>query len=111
MTLDLRDHVQGCQWGHASPGEQIVYALVDDADRVLYVGRSKRIAARLRQHSYDKPWWPQVADVLTVRVCCEDSASRTELHLMRALCPPFNIDPRDAARAGWVTRRGEVGVA
>lgn len=56
-----------------------LYRLYDDAETLLYVGISFDVQTRLGQHRGDKRWWPQVAEVHSVRYASQDEAMDAEV--------------------------------
>lgn len=86
-----------------------VYRFVDPAGRVLYVGKAKRLRARLM--SYFRASYPDdkaarilhaAGDVTWDYVPSEFAACLGELRLIRRLRPPFNVTMNRTRRAVFV---------
>ena len=78
-----------------------VYAMYDRADRVLYIGKSKTVRARVRAHirgdagaNFFRGWSRHIAEI-EVRAACSDlEALLIEAELVRRSRPPFNRQMR-----------------
>lgn len=66
-----------------------VYQLRSDTE-LLYVGYTRRLASRLREHERQKPWWPEVTDVRPEEFTSEDAARQREKELWAAGRPKYN---------------------
>jgi hypothetical protein len=53
------------QHGPAAPTRTGLYKLFGDADELLYVGISLNPETRIMEHSWRKPWWPEVKRAAT----------------------------------------------
>lgn len=104
--LDLASFLVRCPVASYDTGEltQYLYALLDVDDEVIYVGRTEHLAERIRTHRRTKPWWPEVVDIASVRVCHLGRVTASELNVIRRLAPKHNVDPRDSAHRGHQTR-------
>lgn len=67
-----------------------VYVLVDSAGAAIYVGSTRDISRRVREHASAKQWWPLVRTIETYRMDDWDLALHVERGLIRALSPEFN---------------------
>jgi predicted GIY-YIG superfamily endonuclease len=56
-TQDRRPPPDGIE----NNGRTALYRLYDAEDRLLYVGITDVLAARMRQHAKEQQWWPEVA--------------------------------------------------
>ncbi len=92
-----------------------VYRMLDPAGRVLYVGKAKRLRARLL--SYFRARYPAdkgarilhaAHDIAWDYVPSEFAAYLTELRLIRQYRPPFNVQMNRTRRATFVTVGGGV---
>ena len=90
-----------------------VYALRDLAGRLLYVGKSKRLRARVRAHVGPGPtaaffdgWTRQVAAVEAIETFSELEAQLIEAELIRRLRPPFNRQMRQWSRYCYLAPGG-----
>lgn len=65
----------------------------------LYVGISRSLEQRTRQHASVSEWFHVVASIDVLRVATREEAFRVELSLIEALRPPFNCqnNPSHAA--------------
>lgn len=108
--MNLKTYVNPCWRGHPadSPMTHYLYLLVDANGAPLYVGRTKHLALRIATHRRNKSWWIDVDDIFITGVCCIDGASPAELRAIRDLHPLHNVDPVDAARAGWDSRHKQA---
>lgn len=106
-----------------------MYKLYDAIDSLLYVGMSRRVRQRLRQHARNQDWWPQVADIEILYFDAYEDAERWERHQITWLRPVHNshynfgkqIDPawepvprfsregRELRAAGWEPKRDYSG--
>ena len=74
------------------PGsDPVVYVLVDEADRALYVGSTKDVARRVGEHRRRQPWWPDVARVEVYPMEAWDVALYVERNLISRLAPRHNV--------------------
>lgn len=80
------------------PIEHTVYVLLDADYVCLYVGCTSDLDYRLRQHRYDKTWWPEVAHIFTERVDGREDAFTREQQLQERLIPTYDggTDPTPA---------------
>lgn len=76
-----------------------LYDLVGHNGTVLYVGATRSLDTRLRQHRGDKEWWPEVDHVHVVE--CADLADlhERERQRIKALQPRYNKQHRDTGDA------------
>lgn len=79
--------------------DHYVYRLYDANDRLLYVGRSCDVAARLRCHAAHKPWWPAVTRHTVSEPMHRLDAIRAERSAIHCERPLYNVrhNPRRAA--------------
>ena len=68
-----------------------VYLFYDADDRLLYVGISLSIAARMKSHQEDKPWWQDVVRAEFEHYDDEDAARERESHLVYERNPVHNV--------------------
>lgn len=73
------------------PRGNFVYALWDDADRLLYVGQSANVLARLGVHMSNQDRRSKIAAVTVMRCETRDIMHDTEQRLIREHAPPWNI--------------------
>ena len=66
-----------------------VYQLRSDTE-LLYVGYSRQLKTRMRQHRLEKPWWPEVTDVRSEEFATEDEARQREKELWASEQPKYN---------------------
>jgi predicted GIY-YIG superfamily endonuclease len=66
-----------------------VYQLRSDTG-LLYVGYTRRFGCRLREHSRQKSWWPEVTDVRSDEFTSEDEARQREKELWASERPKYN---------------------
>jgi prevent-host-death family protein len=88
-----------------------LYRLYNAEDRLIYVGVTKDLKARFRQHRADKPWWSEVAMKDVEWHVDSESALAEERKLIRDELPRYN----ERGRA-WLPELGDrpaetVGVA
>lgn len=73
------------------PEPHWVYRFSDEAGACLYVGMSRRPAARFAQHGADKDWWPAVVTVEMTRFPDRAAAAQAEREEIRARAPVHNV--------------------
>ena len=66
-----------------------VYQLHSDIE-LLYVGYTRRLKCRLREHARQRPWWPEVTDVQSEGFATEDEARQREKELWAGGRPKYN---------------------
>jgi len=78
-----------------------VYAMYDRAGRVLYIGKSKTVRARIRAHirgesgaNFFRGWSRQIAEIEVRPACSDLEALLIEAELIRRSRPPFNRQMR-----------------
>lgn len=99
MTTELVNHETGEIVDHpiqrGIPGnDPVVYVLVGDDDRTLYVGSTRDVARRVREHR-SKSWWHEVADVEIYPMQDWELALFVERNLIRKLAPRHNRQSND----------------
>lgn len=72
-----------CHFTRATPRGPVVYRLFDADDELLYVGFTANAAQRMRGHSSEKQWWPDVARASFERFDTEVSALKAEAKAIR----------------------------
>lgn len=90
--LIVLSEVKAAQRRRAEPdpsGHWCLYKLYDKDDRLLYIGITSDIVRRFRQHSQEKEWWWDVADIEVVRFLTRQAA-RTEEHLLIMMLHPVH---------------------
>lgn len=73
----------------AAIGQYVVYILRDGNGDVLYVGRSRNVAQRLRSHR-SKPWWTRVRDLEVIICGSLDEVRRVEKETIGRYRPDGN---------------------
>lgn len=105
-----------CTTGNARhlPRRAGVYALHDDAGRLLYVGKAQDIRARIRTHLRDtdrsnffRGWAQQVARVDVRPVDSDLEALLIEAELIRRWRPPFNRQMRRWMEYRYLVENGQ----
>lgn len=66
-----------------------VYQLRSDTE-LLYVGHARRLKQRLGQHRVQKPWWPEVTEVLSEEFATKDEAILREKEIWASGRPKYN---------------------
>ena len=66
-----------------------VYQLRSDTE-LLYVGYSRQLKKRMRQHRLEKPWWPEVTQTRSEEFATEDEARQREKELWASEQPKYN---------------------
>ena len=69
----------------------VVYKFYDADDRLLYIGISASLTARLNQHADDRSWFREVASARVEHVQGRQAALDRELELIRAEKPLYNV--------------------
>lgn len=69
-----------------------LYRFYDASGTLLYVGITRKLLSRLRQHASGKPWWLAVATISIERFDTYEEARARELQLIRTLRPRYNGD-------------------
>ena len=67
-----------------------LYRFYDDANRPLYIGITRNLAVRLRQHASKSSWWPQVQRRETVWYDSRPEARAAEIEAIGAERPIHN---------------------
>ena len=70
--------------------ERLTYANKWDGLEVLYVGYSSNIGRRLAEHSFDKPWWPKVTDIMLQNFTTYEAAVVFEEAEIKKWTPVYN---------------------
>jgi predicted GIY-YIG superfamily endonuclease len=68
-----------------------VYRLSSGTD-LLYVGYTRQLKHRLTSHRREKPWWPEVTDILSEEFGSEDDARQRELQVWTDEHPKYNVN-------------------
>ena len=99
---------------HGAPSRPGVYLFRDRHERVLYVGRSRDLRARLRSYFRSEHQRPSVEAALLAlhriewrELGSEFEAALDELRLIRQLQPPANSRSRRSDHAVYLRRRGD----
>jgi excinuclease UvrABC nuclease subunit len=79
----------------------VVYFLYAD-NELLYIGRTKDLEARLRQHWRNRPWMPQVTRIETVGYASREAARIAEKHYILELQPRYNEQGKVAVLYGGI---------
>lgn len=88
-------------------GQHGVYVLFDADGEPLYIGRSRALYARLRQHR-SQPWWPSVR-VLEWTPCADAvDARRVERQMIETFCPDGNRNDRIPTEPGRAVLPDEI---
>jgi predicted GIY-YIG superfamily endonuclease len=66
-----------------------VYQLRSDTE-LLYVGYTRRLKCRLREHERQKPWWQEVTDIRLEEFSSEDAARQREKEIWADARPKHN---------------------
>lgn len=91
------------------PRKGYVYRLFDAQGRLLYIGKTYNVRARLwgrGGHAHTKPWWPEVASVTATEYRTEEAALDAEAWAIRREKPLHNVErphprtPRAPRRLG-----------
>lgn len=69
-----------------------VYRIFNADDELLYVGVTKNIAARMKQHQRSQAWWPSVASITTTWFETVEAASAAEIAAIQTEQPSSNIN-------------------
>ena len=78
-------------------GAPCVYALVDVSGTAIYVGATRELSRRVREHATTQPWWPLVKTIESYPQPTWSLALYVERGLIRALSPEFNRQSVDDA--------------
>lgn len=78
-----------------------VYRLYSDADLLLYVGQTNNLSERLRQHSYESPWWQYVAWACLESAVDITEALAIERQAIAEELPVHNRSRGNVRPAGW----------
>lgn len=82
--------------------DHFVYRCYDVADRLLYVGVTSNLPARLARHRGESPWWAVVARLEADGYGDRAEADRHERHLIRIKRPVHNRQiTQGADRFAW----------
>lgn len=68
----------------------ILYRLYGVGGKLLYVGVTSNVRARLLQHANSKSWWPQVRRTETVEYASRDEALKAESEIIKTQLPAYN---------------------
>lgn len=68
-----------------------LYRLYSAQGELLYVGIADNIPTRLKQHSKDKPWWPQVASTAFQQFTTRAEAEAAEKRAIQTERPVHNV--------------------
>ncbi|MEU1434029.1 GIY-YIG nuclease family protein [Streptomyces sp. NPDC005786] len=72
------------------PDRTALYRIYDENDALLYVGTTRNLKSRWKQHSEDKLWW-QVAHYIDYKwFPSQAHAEAEEQNAIAAECPPHN---------------------
>ena len=74
----------GCRIAAAVPQGPVVYFAWGEEEELLYVGSSIQAAVRIRAHSTQTPWWPEVVRLTFEEHDTEVAARRAEAAAIRA---------------------------
>lgn len=85
-----------------------LYRMYDDAGRLLYVGISKHLPARIAAHDAEKPWWSGVASITVEHIDDPIEAIRAEIDAIRSERPVHNVVHSPTARRGRVSGPGTL---
>ncbi len=69
----------------------MVYRLYNADNELLYVGTTNNLERRMQSHRYDKPWWPNVADIQTETFASAVEAVEAERAQIKSLEPKHNV--------------------
>lgn len=91
-----------------------VYAMYDRGGRVLYIGKSSRVRARVRGHlrgetgaNFFRGWSRQIAEIEVRAACSELEALLAEAELIRKSRPPFNRQMRRWKHYCYLSENGK----
>lgn len=87
-----------------------VYVLSDIADRAIYVGASRDVERRVKEHQ-GKPWWQLVAGVEVYPQQDWELALYVERNLIHKLSPEFNVQSVDPVEQAINSLMGPFGRA
>lgn len=74
----------------SAPERTALYRLYDADERLLYVGISSRPQQRMRQHSSEKLWWPEVTRREVEWFSSRDLAATAEVEVIESQGPLYN---------------------
>ena len=81
-----------CAYGHQDAYELTsIYSLFDESGRLLYIGKTKNLTRRYKEHITTQPWKSEIAFVRIETVYCVKCAANIELRRIRQEQPPYNI--------------------
>lgn len=69
----------------------ILYRLYDDSNELLYIGITKELQQRLKDHSCHKVWWSEVSLVKVEEHSCRTVLSRAERKAIQNENPKYNV--------------------
>lgn len=87
---DVRGRLPVCAPCASAAAGPCVYVARTSDGSVLYVGVTKNLLKRLRQHARSSWWWGDATEIETVRESTIWAAVRREQHLIRLLRPLHN---------------------
>ncbi|MBC7632977.1 hypothetical protein [Aeromicrobium sp.] len=82
-----------------------LYHLYDVAGRLLYVGMTGDVDARMEQHEKAQAWWPLVDRRWVVTYPSRGACAAAEALTIHLLRPPHNVAVPDATRCAALTER------
>ena len=82
-----------------------LYHLYDVADRLLYVGMTSYVDARMRQHAATQVWWAEVDHRWVVAYPSRGARAAAEALTIHLLWPPYNFTVPGASRCADLTAR------
>jgi excisionase family DNA binding protein len=68
-----------------------VYRIYGRADKLLYVGSTGNLGARMNGHSKQSPWWPKARYITIERFATRFDAYKAEGEVIRAEKPTHNV--------------------
>lgn len=69
----------------------VLYRFYADDGELLYAGITQEPERRMRRHSQDKPWWPEVVTTETRAYRTRDDAARAEHAVIMRENPRYNV--------------------
>ena len=81
-----------CAYGHQDAYDLTsIYSLFYESGRLLYIGKTKNLTRRYKEHITTQPWKSEIAFVRIETVYCVKCAANIELRRIRQEQPPYNI--------------------
>lgn len=80
------------------PYQHIVYRLYAAGGALLYIGRTKNIANRVRTHKWQAPWWGEVGTMETEAFATPEEAKDAERGQIKRLRPLHNKHHKDVVK-------------